>query len=327
MNKIKPGIGVVIILILITGFVTNKAGEHMIPDGSQKVDYRIRSGDKTVILTYNGKKLLLYTWNDTLFKPYIKEIFTPAGLNVLLDSPDDHKHHHGLMLAYRVDGINFWEETERSGRQKSIKISEIFTSSESLSGEGGFSASIHWRDPRDGTIVFKEDRTVRGAFNPRLQASLFDWQSRISVPDSKSVVTLAGAHYNGLGMRFVRSMDNAGKFVTAENKKGEIFRGQERLIPDRWCAYLSQVGNQEVSIAMFAAPDNPRDPTTWFIMKVPFAYMSATMKLHESPIKLHTSKTIRPKTMRLSSNDTSSVDTSTLGNSPSEPRIPRGVLI
>jgi hypothetical protein len=285
----KPGIGVMILLIMITGFLPAKAGKNKMQDHSQKVDYRIQSENTTVVLYYNDRKLLLYTWIDTLFKPYVKELFTPAGLNVLLDSPNDHKHHHGLMLAYKVDGINYWEETENSGRQKSLEISEIYSSSERSSGEAGFSTTIHWIGPEGGTVALKENRTIRGEFSPRLEANLFDWQSRILISDSKSPVQLAGAHYNGLGLRFVRSMDNAGQFVTAENKKGEIFRGQERLIPDRWCAYLSQVGNKKVTLAMFAAPGNPRGLTTWFTMKVPFAYMSATMKLHENPMTLHAS--------------------------------------
>lgn len=286
MKLMKPGIGVMILLIMITGFLAAKAGKNKMQDHSQKVDYRIQSENTTVVLYYNDRKLLSYTWIDTLFKPYVKELFTPAGLNVLLDSPNDHKHHHGLMLAYKVDGINYWEETENSGRQKSLEISEIYSSSESTSGEAGFSTTIHWIGPEGGTVALKENRTIRGEFNPRLEANLFDWQSRILISDSKSPVQLAGAHYNGLGLRFVRSMDNAGQFVTAENKKGEIFRGQERLIPDRWCAYLSQVGNKKVTIAMFAAPGNPRGLTTWFTMKEPFAYLSATMRLHENPMTL-----------------------------------------
>jgi hypothetical protein len=273
-------------MIMMTSFIPVKAGENEMLDPSQKVGYRIQSENKIVVLYYNGKKLLLYTWIDSLFKPYVKELFTPAGLNVLLDSPDDHKHHHGLMLAYKVDGLNFWEETDDSGHQISTGLSKIFSSSKGMPEERGFSSNIHWSDPKDGSVLLQENRIIRGEFNQRLEVNLYDWQSQIIVADSKSAVSLAGAHYNGLGMRFVRSMDNAGRFVTAQNKMGEIFRGQERLIVDRWCAYLSQVENQKVTIAMFAAPGNPRDLNTWFTMKVPFAYMSATMRLHENPMTL-----------------------------------------
>ena len=127
MKPMKLGIGIMTLLIMITGSVPANTGTNKMRNRSKKVDYRIQSKNTTVVLYHNSKKLLLYTWIDTLFKPYVKELFTPAGLNVLLDSPDDHKHHHGLMLAYKVDGINFWEETENSGRQKSVEISNLYS--------------------------------------------------------------------------------------------------------------------------------------------------------------------------------------------------------
>ncbi len=258
----------------------------MMRERSQNVEYTIRMENETVVLYYNGKKLFIYNMMDSLFKPYIKELYTPAGHNILLDSPDDHKHHHGLMLAYNVDGINFWEETNNSGRQKSIGISKLVSSTGKKLGEGGFATDIHWIDPGDGSIILREVRTINGEYNPRLEVNLYDWESRFLASDSKPSGSVAGSHYDGLGMRFVRSMDNAGEFVSAENKAGDIFRGQERLITDRWCAYLSQVDNQKVTVAMLAHPDNPGGLTTWFTMKVPFAYMSATMRLHENPMAL-----------------------------------------
>jgi hypothetical protein len=41
-----------------------------------------------------------------------------------------------------------------------------------------------------------------------------------------------------------------------------------------------------VTVAMFDHPDNPRHPATWFTMAKPFAYLSATMRLHEEPLKI-----------------------------------------
>jgi hypothetical protein len=46
---------------------------------------------------------------------------------------------------------------------------------------------------------------------------------------------------------------------------------------------------------MFDHPDNPRHPATWFTMARPFAYLSATLRLHEEPLKLVSGK---PLTLR-----------------------------
>ena len=53
-------------------------------------------------------------------KPYVRELAPLRGDNILRDSPFDHKHHHGLMFAIRVNGVNFWEETPGCGHEKSV---------------------------------------------------------------------------------------------------------------------------------------------------------------------------------------------------------------
>jgi hypothetical protein len=58
-----------------------------------------------------------------------------------------------------------------------------------------------------------------------------------------------------------------------------------------WCAYLSSIDGKPVTIAMFDHPDNPR-PATWFTMQDPFAYLSATMRLHEIMMELKSGQTL-----------------------------------
>ena len=60
---------------------------------------------------------MTYQFGGVLFKPYVKELFTPGGVQILRDSPFDHKHHHALMFAITADGVNFWEETPGCGLQ------------------------------------------------------------------------------------------------------------------------------------------------------------------------------------------------------------------
>ena len=58
--------------------------------------------DANSIWIQAGKSpVLQYRYGDVPFKPYIKELYTPGGLNILLDAPPDHLHHHGLMFALR----------------------------------------------------------------------------------------------------------------------------------------------------------------------------------------------------------------------------------
>ena len=69
-----------------------------------------------------GVNPVIYRVDGVPFKPYVEKLFTPSGTNILRDAPSDHLHHHGLMFAVRVNGINFWEEKPDSGKQEHVSV-------------------------------------------------------------------------------------------------------------------------------------------------------------------------------------------------------------
>ena len=88
-----------------------------------------------------------YRYKDVPFKPYFQELCSPDGINILRDAPFDHLHHHGLMYAVAVDGVNFWEERPTSGRQLHRSFSKIKSAK---SGTGiSFSETLDWIGPDD----------------------------------------------------------------------------------------------------------------------------------------------------------------------------------
>jgi len=60
-----------------------------------------------------------------------------------------------------------------------------------------------------------------------------------------------------------------------------------------WCAYTAPVDNKPVTVAMFDHPENARHPASWFTMKTPFAYLSATLNLAKEPMTLTAGKPLR----------------------------------
>jgi hypothetical protein len=229
--------------------------------------------------------LLKYRYGDVPFKPYVSELFTPGGLNVLLDAPPDHLHHHGLMYAVAVDTVNFWEETPTAGRQAEGPAPQVVIAQHGGGPSAGFIVGPVWLDSAGRRGELAERRTIEVCQTTKLKATVVVWRSDLSVPKAKQSVTLSGSHYFGLGMRFVRAMD-AGEFFNADGREGTIFRGEERLVQSNWCAYTAAIDGKPVTVAMLGHPDNPRRPTTWFTMAKPFAYLSATLNLHEKPLTL-----------------------------------------
>jgi hypothetical protein len=233
----------------------------------------------------NGRDALQYRFKDVSFKPYIKELRTPSGVNVLLDSPSDHKHHHALMFALRVGETDFWSENPDCGSQVSLGVENVHTRDGKLGRVAAFRDTLSWKQP-DGTESLKETRTIRVYSGNGAQPTFLTWESCLSLPAGCAEATLSGDHYFGLGMRFVREMDGAAKFLNADNLAGEVFRGDERLTPSRWCAIQGTVSGKPVTVAMFDYPANPRHPARWFTMAKPFAYLSATLSLHTQPYVL-----------------------------------------
>lgn len=237
-----------------------------------------------------GSPLLQYRYGDVPFKPYIKELFTPSGVNVLLDSPPDHVHHHALMFACDVNGVDFWGEVAAGQVPLGKQLHERFDDVAVIGPQGHrwarFAEDARWVSQRGNEALLLEHRTVTAGRVGEPAVTFLTWESTLSVPRGKESAVLSGAHYHGLGMRFIRSMDNDGEFRNPDNDPGVIFRGEERLSRSRWCAYTAKADGKLVTAAMFDHPDNPRHPATWFTMAKPFAYLSATMRLHEEPLKV-----------------------------------------
>jgi hypothetical protein len=220
----------------------------------------------------------------TAFKPYVRQLLSPSGVNPLRDNVADHIHHHALMYAVAVDGVDFWSETKACGRQVQRGIS---TAARSVNGQKALAvtAEIDWTKADGKTLVATEKRTIELYSNPKATGTtLAGWRTRLAPPAGAESIKLTGGHYFGLGMRFVKSMDNASTFTFADpNAVSQTVRDDERLTPSAWAACTGQVDGNTVTVAMFDHPDNPR-PALWFTMGKQFSYLSATINLWKDPM-------------------------------------------
>ncbi|MDR0327223.1 MAG: PmoA family protein [Planctomycetaceae bacterium] len=263
-----------ILPLLFTAFLT--AAENTNDTPQQKI-----------VLQKGEKPLAQYVHVAVPFKPYIDELRTPSGKNIIRDAPSDHLHHHGLMYAIKVNGCNFWEEfNEQYGKQNTRKITFSPVQIESELG---------WTAPEE-KLLLQETRKI--SVDQANNATLLDWQSTFKAAVDTVLGGGEGGHYHGLGMRFVEEMDKDGRFFNSTGKTdGEVTAGGERLTPCRWMAYMAKVERQPVTVAVFDHPSNPV-PMTAFTMGdtgQQFAYISATMNMHRKPIDLRAGQTMAVK--------------------------------
>ena len=236
------------------------------------------------------RSLLCYRYEDVPFKPYMQQLYSPSGINVLRDAPHDHLHHHALMYAVAVDGVNFWEEQTEPGRQLHKSFGDMRIDKNYGGSQAIFTEQIDWINPRSRELMLEERRTIKVCQLDDVKVTLLDWQSSFGVPSGKKSMKLTGSHYFGLGMRFLESLDKGGEFLNAAGQTGDVVRGSEKLARADWCAYIAEADGKPVTIAMFGHPENLRHPTHWFTMTAPFAYLAATLNLHKEPLEVTSGK-------------------------------------
>lgn len=251
-------------------------------------DGRVLKFDQTatsLILSEGGRPVLEYRYGEVPFKPYVASLATPGGVQILRDSPLDHKHHHGLMFAVGAEGINFWEETPKSGRQAHRGFSGINVSTGDGLRTARFSEQLDWVTPQKD-VLLRETRQLACYRGAKLPATLVTWSTRLEPAAGKSEITLSGSNYYGLGVRFLVSMDKVGELRWADNRDSQLVHGDTRLTRSAWCAYTAPADGKPVTAALFDHPGNPRRPARMFTMKTPFAYLSATLDLSKQPLKV-----------------------------------------
>lgn len=272
---------------LFIGCLTTRAAEPANP-----IALTVDESKGEAEVTFRGKRVLLYTFARTQHKPYVRELCMPGGGNVLRDAPADHLHHHGLMYAIRINGVNFWEERGAPGHERHVRW---------LHKETGTDASghpvatlvelIHWIPDKDKALedaakaaLMVETRTLRVSMDEQAHEVALDWEGAFAVGPAASEVRLHGSEYNGLGMRLAQPWDHVAVHANS-TRKAFPNGGRRDVLPARWTSTtLAGVG----MLAFFGHADNARGDTRFFTTLDPYTYLSATQALNGEPI-LHRS--------------------------------------
>lgn len=240
---------------------------------------------------YRGNPLLVYQFSPTQFKPYVRELYTVTGENLLRDSPSDHLHHHALMYAIKVNGINFWEEAPGAGVQRVVRTVPPRVTETSRSAAGVvLKQQIAWVASEDAFLpvtnlpaLLLEQRTLTLWVDEAQQETCLEWHSQFKVGTKTNKVSLTGANYHGLGMRFPARLDPVASHLTAA---GEIDLSDNRqdVSAYPWAAVRFESATP-ATLAVFGAEENARGAPVFFSMRTPFAYLSATQGLDKEPLE------------------------------------------
>lgn len=253
---------------------------------AEKGPFRVVQNETYLVVFSGPAPILQYRHDGSPYKPYIKELFTPEGVQVLRDAPADHLHHHGIMFAVAADGVTFWTETPQGGRQVSRELTSPVITVEPEHVRLSFTQQLDWVAPDADTPTLQETRTLEVIEADGLTPTLLTWSSRLQAGADRESVEITGEHYYGLGCRLLQFLDRVGRFVYAAGEPGPIVRGEERVTRSPWAAYVVPADNAQVTIAVFDHPENLRHPATIFTMPEHFAYLSATLNVWKEPLTI-----------------------------------------
>jgi len=263
---------------LLEGYVFSQTADKEIEVKESK-DY--------IEISVGGKPMLEYRQTCNPNKVYVSKIHAPSGLQILLDSPNDHVHHHGLMYAVDSGKNMWWMDGKQEGRQLPVGKTEITRQKRSAT----IRQLLNW-ETSDGKSVMRETREITVHTGEDLSATLLSWHTALKVAGTESVTLETEKHYAGLGVRFIRSMDEKGTFIFPDGGNSTLVRGTEKVTSDRWCAYVAENSGKPITVAMFSSQSNVRHPTYWFTMTKPFAYISATLNLYRESYTLKPAETL-----------------------------------
>ena len=238
-------------------------------------------------VSYQGQPVLRYLFNPRQAKPYVAEFSAPGDHNILRDAPFDHLHHHGLMYAIKVNGLNFWEEVPGNGVERVVE-----TSASASGNTATLQQTIHWVAPADAFIantapaaLLIEHRTLVLTVNASARESALEWKAEFEVGKKTNDVTLTGATYHGLGMRFRQDLDKLADHSYA-GRKPDLVNRQE-VSPAKWASVSFAAPDHPATIALVPHPTNARGDGMFFGMLTAFPYLSATQGLDKEPLVYH----------------------------------------
>ncbi len=249
----------------------------------------IERDQRSVTVKQGDQAVLRYRYAAVPKKPYVAELTSPGGTNIVRDAPADHLHHHGLMFAWGVDGVDFWGEAQGAGVEVH-KGWDLGVETSRGAERAVLKEQLLWQTA-DGKVLLQEQRKLTVPAAAKGQPRMLIWQADFTAGDDATAArTIAGSKYHGLGMRFIQSMDAGGRHFNAAGGTGVAGTNGKRAA---WNAYTAEVKpGRKVTVVMFSHPANPRHPCEWFTMgeKDAFAYLSGTLGVGTEPLKLEPGK-------------------------------------
>lgn len=226
---------------------------------------QVRFSPDSIAVDIDGKPFTTFHYGSEANKPYLWPLRSASGKTVTRHYPQqivagesqDHLHHRGLWFSYDdVNGVKFWENDPSYTKPNIGRIVVRTATWKDGNKSGTLHAIMDWRGP-DSKVLLVEDRDMIFYSDPKLRTIDF-------------VITLTAAQDLTFGDTkegafAIRLADNftekkGGKMVDADGRTSMKNIWGKR---SNWVDYSADVDGEELGVAIFDSPLNPRHPTYW----------------------------------------------------------------
>jgi hypothetical protein len=227
---------------------------------------KIDSTPDKIGVSIDGKPFTDFYIGKAVNKPFLHPLRAASGTIITRVWPmqekegeaKDHIHHQGLWFTHGdVNGIDFWanDPSQKSAKKGTVVLTKV-NKVKSGKASGIVDASFTWNGP-DGKPLLREDRIMTFYSNEKLRIIDFDIKLT-GIESSRFGDTKEGT----FAMRLTAPLDgkHSGKMVNAAGKVGEkqVWGKQSP-----WVDYSGKVNGEDLGVAIFDHPGNPKHPTYW----------------------------------------------------------------
>lgn len=197
-------------------------------------------------------------------RPYLYPIIGPSGANLARPYPmekggaEDHPHHRSFWFAHgAVNGVDFWADGEKHGRQ----VHGAVTGLEVAAGRASFAASTEWVTAEGKPVLSDTRQIVIQARDDGSRAVDFT----ITLKASHGEVVFGDTKEGTFALRLSPSLSiegegAQGKMVNSEGKKNGAVWGKKAA----WVsAFGPDASESDVTVTIFDHPTSLRHPTWW----------------------------------------------------------------
>ena len=230
--------------------------------------------ENRISVAIDGKPFTDLFFGPDVTKPYLHPLRAASGTIVTRGFPmekipgesTDHPHHRGLWFGHGdVNGFDFWAnessyKKDRLGRIAMKSVDKIANGNES----GSVETTFEWLDiPGHAILNEKRIMTFYGGKNRIIDFDItLTPIVKVVFGDTKEG-TFAMRLAAGLETKEKNSRPDpprTGVMVNSEGKSGESECWGKRA---DWMDYHGELAGEQVGIAIFDHPDNPRHPAYW----------------------------------------------------------------